>query len=117
MKPYNNVDEYLDNYSGETREKLESIRETIKKLVPNASEVISYGIPTFKLNGHLVHYAGYTNHIGFYPGSAPISEFEKELVDFKTSRGTIQFSIDKPLPLELIEKIVLLCVKRNQAKL
>lgn len=116
MKKYANVDEYLANYSGETRKKLDEIRKTIHEVVPEATEKISYGIPTFALNGNLVHFAGYENHIGFYPGSAPISEFAKELAGYNTAKGTVQFPLDKPLPLDLIRKITKACVQRNLEK-
>lgn len=117
MQKYETVDEYLANFSGETRDKLEEIRKTIKSVVPDeAIEKISYGIPTIYLNGNLVHFAGYKTHIGFYPGSVPIAEFAKELSGYKTSKGTVQFPLDKPLPLELITKITKACVARNQAK-
>jgi uncharacterized protein YdhG (YjbR/CyaY superfamily) len=116
MKKYKTVDEYLDDFSGETKKKLVMIRETIQKMVPEATEKISYGIPTFYLNGNLVHYAGFKNHIGFFPGAAPLREFEKDLTDYKTSKGTVQFPLSQPLPLELIKKITLACVERNQIK-
>lgn len=117
MEKYGSVDEYLANFTGVTREKLDSLRETIKDLAPDAKEKIGYGIPTFTLNGkNLVHFAGYNTHIGFYPGPVSIDEFKKDLEGYKTSKGTIQFSIDKPLPLNLITKIVKACVARNQVK-
>ncbi len=117
MKNYANIDEYLANFSGGTREKLDSMRKTIKSVMPaEATEKISYAIPTFYLNGNVVHFAGYEHHIGFYPGSVPIKEFEKELSGYKTSKGTVQFPLDKPLPLDLITKMTLVCIERNQAK-
>lgn len=116
MQSYKSVDEYLANFSGETRKKLDIIRKTIKEIVPEAIEKISYGIPTFYLNGNLVHFAGYENHIGLYPGAMPVKEFSSDLSSYKTSKGTIQFPLDKPLPLELISKITKACVKRNQPK-
>ncbi len=109
------VDEYLAGFSGETRQKLDVVRKTIKSIAPSETiEKISYGIPTFYLNGNLVHFAGYKTHIGFYPGSVPIAEFAKELSAYKTSKGTVQFPFDKPLPLELITKITKACIARNQ---
>lgn len=117
MKDYKDIDEYLANFSGETRQKLDTIRRIVKEVAPEATEKISYGIPTFAYAGkNLVHFAGYDSHIGFYPGSVPIKEFEKDLTGYKTSKGTIQFPIDKPLPEELIIKITQLCVERNLAK-
>lgn len=117
MNNYENIDEYLANFSGDTREKLDAIREAIKSVVPaEATEKISYGIPTFYLNGNIVHFAGYEHHIGFYPGSVPIKEFEKELSGYKTSKGTVQFPLDKPLPIDLIKNMTAICVERNQTK-
>lgn len=114
MTAYKNVDEYLANFSGETRKKLEQIRKTIKDVVPpEAGEKIAYGIPTITFHGNLVHFAGYETHIGFYPGSAPIEAFKDELKDYKTAKGTIQFPLDKPLPLDLIRDIVKVCVEHN----
>lgn len=117
MKNYANIDEYLANFSGETREKLDIIRKTIQSVMPaEATEKISYGIPTFYLNGNIVHFAGYEHHIGFYPGSVPIKEFEKELSGYKTSKGTVQFPLDQPLPIDLIKNMTAICVERNQSK-
>ena len=117
MENYENVDQYLANFSGETRKKLNDIRTVIKETIPaEATEKISYGIPTYYLNGNLVHFAGYKSHIGFYPGSVPIKEFASELTGYKTSKGTVQFPLDKPLPVDLIKKMVKACVKRDQAR-
>jgi len=117
MQSYSTVDEYLANFSGETRKKLDTIRKTIKQVVPaEATEKISYGIPTFTFRGNLVNFAGYDSHIGFYPGAAPVELFKDDLKAYKTSKGTIQFPLDKPLPLKLIRKITEVCVERNQAK-
>lgn len=116
MKNYKDVDEYLANFSGETRKKLDEIRKTIQELAPSATEKISYGIPTFTMHGNLIHFAGYEGHIGLYPGSGPIRQFAKELSDYETAKGTIKLPIDKPLPTELIRQIVKACVERNLTK-
>ncbi|HSX27462.1 MAG TPA: DUF1801 domain-containing protein [Patescibacteria group bacterium] len=113
MDKYSSVDEYLANFSGETREKLDTLRQTIKEVVPEASEKIAYGIPTFTFHGNLVHFAGYETHIGFYPGSAPIQTLKDKLKGFETSKGTIRFSLDKPLPLDLIKDITKVAIARN----
>ena len=89
---------------------------TIQKAAPSAGETISYGIPTFTLNGNLVHFAAFKNHIGFYPAPTAIKEFEKEFSIYKTSKGAVQFPLDKPMPLNLISKIVKYRVKINSAK-
>lgn len=85
---------------------LTNVRNLIQKTAPAATEAISYGIPTFKLNGkNLVHFAAYKTHFAFYPASEAIEVFKKDLVDFETSKGTIRFPLNKPLPMDLIKKI------------
>lgn len=117
MKQYRTTDEYIASFPGHIQKLLNQIRQAIKEVVPpETSEKIAYGIPTFTYHGNLVHFAGYKTHIGFYPGSAPIKQFEKELTGFKTSKGTVQFPLDKPLPFELIRKIVLACAERNEQR-
>lgn len=102
------IDAYIKQYPKEVRDILEHIRETVKKTVPDAEEKISYGIPTFTLDGHyLVYFAAHKKHIGLYPAPAGVKEFEKDFAPYKTSgKGTIQFPLDKPMPLKLIAKIV-----------
>jgi uncharacterized protein YdhG (YjbR/CyaY superfamily) len=92
------------------------MRDTIRKAAPKADETMSYGMPTFKLNGNLVHFAGYKNHIGFYPTPSGIEAFNKELSVYKSSKGAVQFPLDQRLPLTLITKIVKLRVKENEEK-
>lgn len=116
MQGYSNIDEYIQVFPGNVRELLQTIRITIHEVVPEATEKISYGIPTFYLKGNLVHFAGYKNHIGFYPGSVAIDKFKNELSGYKTSKGTVQFPLDKPLPLNLIKDIVKMCIKSNLEK-
>jgi len=106
MKP-NEVDKYLKQFDDEVLIRLGTVRKIIKDLIPSAEEVINYGIPTFKLNGkNLVHYAGYKNHIGFYPTPSVIKHFGQELANFKTSKGAVQFLHNKPLPKKLIKQMV-----------
>lgn len=101
------VDEYLGSFPSHVRELLSKLRETIAESAPEANETMSYGIPTFDLNGkHVVHFAAFKNHIGFFPTSSPLIFFKKDLQGFNTSKGTIQFPLDKPLPLTLVKKIV-----------
>ncbi len=116
MKKYKDISSYIRNYSKSVQKTLQGMRTAIKKTAPRAVEAISYGIPTFKLHGNLVHFAAYKSHIGFYPGSSGIRVFRKELSKYETSKGTVQFPIDKPLPLTLIKKIVGFRVKENLAK-
>lgn len=111
-----NIDEYIANFPPEVQEKLETIRATIRKAAPKAEEAISYMIPTFKLHGNLVHFAAYKNHIGFYPGAGGIAAFQEELAGYETSKGTVQFPLDKRLPLTLITKIVKFRVQQNLDK-
>ena len=110
------IDDYIAEFAGPVQKLLRQMHSVIKEEAPEATEAISYAMPTFKLNGNLVHFAGYKNHIGFYPAPSGILAFEKELAGFKTSKGAIQFSLDKPLPTELIKKIVRFRVKENKAK-
>ncbi|MCJ0742511.1 iron chaperone [Pedobacter montanisoli] len=117
MNKPQNVDEYIATFPADIQKLLQEIRSFIKDLLPaEATQVISYGIPTFKLNGNLIHFAGYINHIGLYPGAAAIVHFADELKNYKTSKGTIQFSITEPLPKPLIKKVVLFCLQQNLNK-
>jgi uncharacterized protein YdhG (YjbR/CyaY superfamily) len=120
MKPsakFKTVSEYFAAQPKEIREKLNELRAIIRKQAPLAEEVISYNMPAFKYKGMLVYYAGYNKHIGFYPaGSAAIKKFQDELSGFETSKGTIRFLVDKPLPKGLIKKIVKFRVKQNEEK-
>ncbi len=110
------IDAYISEFPPEVQKKLAELRETIKLAAPKAEEAISYAIPTFKLNGNLVHFAGYATHIGFYPGAGGIAEFAEQLSVYKTSKGAVQFPLDKPIPLKLVTKIVKFRVKQNLEK-
>jgi len=116
MKKPINIDEYISGFPKETQKILEQLRATIKKTAPNADEVISYSIPAFKLNGMLVWFAAYSNHIGFYPRGSGIEAFKKELSIYKGAKGSVQFPLDKPLPSGLIAKIVKFRVTENLQK-
>ena len=107
------IDEYIAKFPREIQVKLDKLRQIIKEAAPNASETISYQMPTFKLNGNLVHFAAFKKHIGFYPTPSAIIAFEKELSPYHTSKGAIQFPLDKQIPYELVEKIVRYRVKEN----
>lgn len=98
--------EYIRIFPPHVQNILEQLRETIKEVAPNADEAISYGIPTFKLNGNLVHFAAFKNHIGFYPTPSAIDAFDKELFPYKHSKSSVQFPIDTPIPFDLVKKIV-----------
>jgi uncharacterized protein YdhG (YjbR/CyaY superfamily) len=113
---YQSIDQYISSFPPLTQKNLEQLRLIIREAAPGASEKISYQIPTFFLNGNLVHFAAYQRHIGFYPGARVIQVFESELSSYKTAKGTIQFPIDRPLPVELIKKIVEFRVAENSAR-
>jgi uncharacterized protein YdhG (YjbR/CyaY superfamily) len=113
---YNSIDEYISTFPKGVQKILEEVRETIKKAAPNAEEAISYQIPTFKLYGNLVHFAAFKNHIGFYPAPSGQEAFKKELSVFKNGKGSVQFPIDKPMPLKLIIKIVKYRVKESEER-
>jgi uncharacterized protein YdhG (YjbR/CyaY superfamily) len=106
-------DDYKNGFPKEIQKLLEQVRMTIKKAAPQAIEVISYGMPAFKMNGMLAWFAAHSQHIGFYPGASGIEAFKKELSIFKGAKGSVQFPFDKPLPLELITKIVQFRVNEN----
>lgn len=109
----NSVDTYISTFPKNIQILLQSIRKTIQKSAPDAEETIKYGIPTYVLHGNLVHFGGYKNHIGFYPAPSGISTFKDKLSAYKTAKGSVQFPIDKPLPVELITKIIKYRVKEN----
>jgi uncharacterized protein YdhG (YjbR/CyaY superfamily) len=111
-----NIDEYIATFPKEIQKKLEEIRATIRKAAPEAEETINYAIPTFKLNGNLVHFAGFKNHIGFYPTPAGIEAFKKQLSDYEGAKGSVQFPLDRPLPLALVSQIVKFRVKQSLEK-
>ena len=112
----NTIDAYISGFPIHTREMLEQIRSTIKSAAPDAIEAIKYAIPTFILNGNLIHFAGYKNHIGLYPAPSGMEQFEEEVAIYKTGKGTLQFPIDQPMPLDLIARIVKFRVQENEAK-
>lgn len=116
MKNYKNIDEYIGSFPKDVRKILIKVRETIKKAAPNATEAISYGIPTFKLNGNLVHFGGYKEHIGFYPAPQGINQFKNELAKYQSGKGTIKFPISDPIPYNLITKVVKFRVEQNTNK-
>jgi uncharacterized protein YdhG (YjbR/CyaY superfamily) len=102
----NALDKYISEFPEEVRKILDQVRETIKNVATDATETINYGIPTFKMGGNLVHFAGFKHHIGFYPGPSGIEAFKSELSAYKGAKGSVQFPLDKPIPYELIGRIV-----------
>ena len=115
-KEYTPIDEYISTFPKNVQATLEALRQAIKEAAPNAEEAISYQMPAFRLNGVLVYFAAFKNHIGFYPTSSGVAEFKKELSQYEVSKGTIRFPLDKPIPLDLIKKIVKYRVKENMDK-
>jgi uncharacterized protein YdhG (YjbR/CyaY superfamily) len=111
-----NIDEYIAAFPKDTQKVLEKLRAVIKKAAPGATETISYQIPTFRLGINLVHFAGWKNHIGFYPGAAGIEIFKDDLASYEVTKGTVKFPIGQPLPVELITRIVKFRVKQNLEK-
>ncbi|MBA4319874.1 MAG: hypothetical protein C0412_15860 [Flavobacterium sp.] len=110
---FKDFDEYFSQQTSEVQILLEQMRQTIKKAAPEAQEVISYNMPAFKYHGMLVYFAAYKNHIGFYATPTGHSEFKEELSVYKQGKGSVQFPLTKPLPLDLIAKIVKFRVKEN----
>lgn len=107
MNKPSNIDEYIAGFPKEVQAILEQVRATIRKAAPDAEEAISYGIPTFRLHKtYLVYFAGFKNHIGFYPTPTGSEAFKEELSGYKTGKGSVQFPLGKPMPLDLITRIV-----------
>lgn len=111
-----NFDDYLDRFPKDVQRRLKQMRLTIKKAAPQSKEAISYGIPAFTLNGMLVWFAAFKSHIGFYPRTSAIAAFKKELSAYKGAKGSVQFPLDKPLPLTLISRMVKFRVQENLSK-
>jgi len=110
------MDEYINLFPEDVRTILNELRQAIKETAPDAEESINYQIPTFTLNGNLVHFAAFKNHIGFYPAPSGLEAFKKELAAYKGAKGSVQFPINQPLPLPLIRKIVEYRVKENSER-
>jgi uncharacterized protein YdhG (YjbR/CyaY superfamily) len=110
---FSNIDEYIALFPVDVQKKLQGMRTVIKAAAPQAQEKISYQMPTFYLNGNLVHFAAFKNHIGFYPAPRGIEAFQQELSVYKGAKGSVQFPMDEPLPLELISRIVKFRVAEN----
>lgn len=110
------IDDYLADFPAAVKARLTKVRRTIRRAAPAAAEKIGYGIPTFTLNGNLVHFAGYERHIGFYPGASGIAAFRSALKPYKSAKGSVQFPHVQPLPLALIAEIVAFRVAENLRK-
>ncbi|WP_340372022.1 DUF1801 domain-containing protein [Peribacillus sp. FSL E2-0218] len=115
-KTFHTIDEYILQFPEEVQEILKTVRNVIKAAAPEASEKISYQMPTFAIHGNLVHFAAYKNHIGFYPTPSGILAFEDALSDYKRSKGAVQFPLNKPIPYDVISEIVTFRGKENIKK-
>jgi uncharacterized protein YdhG (YjbR/CyaY superfamily) len=111
-----NIDEYIAGFPPEVQVLLQKMRATIRDAAPQAVEAISYQMPTFRLEGNLVHFAAFKNHIGFYPAPTGIDEFQEELSVYKGGKGSVQFPLDQPIPYELVTRIVKFRVQQNLEK-
>lgn len=116
MKKPENFEEYLKDYPAEVQKLLKQVRQTVLANAPQATELISYGMPYYKLNGRLLYFAAHTKHLGFYPLRSAITHFKKEIAGYKSAAGSVQFPFDEPLPLKLIARMVKFRVKENLMK-
>ena len=115
-RQFQTIEEYIGAFPEDVQRILNELRQTIKEAAPEAQETINYQIPTFTLNGNLVHFAAFEKHIGFYPTPSGMEAFKQELSRYKGAKGSVQFPIDEPLPLPLIRRIVEYRVKENLAR-
>lgn len=113
---YATIDEYIAGFPAHIQEILQRIRATIREAAPEAQEAIKYRLPTFTLHGNLVHFGAFKDHIGFFPDPSGIEAFADELAPYRTSKGTVQFPLDKPIPYDLIRKVTAYRVQENLAK-
>jgi uncharacterized protein YdhG (YjbR/CyaY superfamily) len=113
---FNTIDEYIKSFSPDVQAVLEKVRQTVRLAAPEAKEAISYQMPGFKLNGNLVHFAAFKKHIGFFPGMSAIDAFNHELTPYLSGKATVQFPLNKPVPYDLVKKIVTFRAKENLAK-
>ena len=116
MEKFTTIDEYIATFPTDVQGILQKVRETIKTAAPQATEAISYGMPTFKLHGNLVHFGAFKAHLGFYPIPSGMDQFQEELAQFKSGKGSVQFPFNQPMPYELITKIVKFRVTENLEK-
>lgn len=114
MQSYKDVDEYIALAPEAAKTALVQIRKLIKSVAPNADEKISYGIPTYRIGKRVIHFGGYDKHVSIYPGATGVSAFSERLKDYDTSKGTVRFYLDKPIPYDLIKEIALFCVGPEQ---
>ena len=111
---YTTIDEYIALFPADIQDRLQTMRSVVREAAPEATEKISYQMPTFHQNGNVVHFAAFTNHIGFFPGASGVEAFADKLTAYKTSKGTIQLPFNEPLPLELVKEITRWRVEENR---
>ena len=111
------IDEYIERFEPKIQKTLNEIRNFIKNEVPEATEKISYGMPTFYLNGNLIHFAAFKDHYSIFPSPSGINTFEKKLAPYRTGKGTLKFSIDKPIPWDIIQQVIQFRAKENLNKI
>lgn len=117
MNDYKTIDEYISNFPADKQKVLEEMRDAIKSVVPEPGEKISYGIPTITYKAkNLVHFAAYDGHYAFYPGGQPLEEFKADLAPYETSKGTVRFPLDQPLPYDLIKRLTVSCIESIESK-
>jgi uncharacterized protein YdhG (YjbR/CyaY superfamily) len=117
MTKYKTIDKYIESFPKEVQDILQKIRTTIQETAPDAKEAMTYGMPTFKLNGkNLVHFAAYKSHIGFYPTPNGLDEFEEELKEYRSGKGTAKFSLEVSIPYDLIKRITQFRVEQIKNK-
>ena len=115
-RQYKNIDEYIAGFPENIQAILQNLRRVIHEAAPEAQETISYGMPAFRQNGIMVYFAAFKDHIGFFPTSSGVSAFPKELAPYNTSKGTVRFPLDEPIPVNLIKKIVKFRAQENRNK-
>ncbi|OPY32521.1 MAG: hypothetical protein A4E32_01103 [Methanomassiliicoccales archaeon PtaU1.Bin124] len=111
-----NIDEYISSFPENVQKIMQELRRVIREAAPDAKECISYQMPAFEQNGILVYFAGFKNHIGFFPTAEGKAAFEEELKKYKGGKGTVQFPLDRPIPYDLVRRIVIHRVQQNMAK-
>ncbi|MES2061664.1 MAG: DUF1801 domain-containing protein [Bacteroidota bacterium] len=116
MQKPNNADEYIAAFPATVQKRLQQIRAVIKKAAPQAQEVISYGMPAYKINSVLVYFAGWDKHIGFYPGAGAIAHFKDDLSVYKGAKGSVQFPLDEALPVDMINRIIAYRIKEDEER-
>ena len=116
MNKPTDIDAYISDFPESTQKLLQEVRSIVKQAAPVAAEVISYGMPAFRQDGMLVYFAAFKNHIGFYPIPSGIADFKEDLSSFECTKGSVHFPLDKPLPAELITRIVTFRLSENRQK-